>query len=161
MGRSLPVIQGRTIDADWKCQRSGDCCRQVPHVVMTDTERRILELEASMFNPVPILVWEPVEKPGFVKLQAAPCPFLTTAVDGLASCMVHSTRPYNCRRWGCFRPDPKSEPLEPDGSSWGFANISQRIKNSRAVRRAFDRMQRKAQRWALNNGWIWDPKDRS
>jgi Fe-S-cluster containining protein len=94
----------------------------------------------------------------FVALRANPCPLLTQDGQGLATCTVHDIRPYNCRRFGCYRPDPEKEPYEPESfdlhrARLGCANLSDRIAQSRPVRRDYARRQRKAQRWALQHGW--------
>lgn len=95
----------------------------------------------------------------FVYLQGKPCPLLR--MDGaVATCTVHDIRPYNCRRFGCFRPDPAhepyiAEPLDLPNMRLGCANLSDRLSN-RAVRRAYAQLQRKAQRWATAHGWAPD-----
>ena len=95
----------------------------------------------------------------FVYLDGKPCPLLR--MDGtVATCTVHDIRPYNCRRFGCFRPDPatapyQAEPLDLHNLRLGCANLSDRLPN-RAVRRAYAQLQRKAQRWAVTHGWVPD-----
>ena len=97
--------------------------------------------------------------PRFVYLEGKPCPLLR--MDGaVATCTVHDIRPYNCRRFGCFRPDPTTEPyvaepLDLPNLRLGCANLSDRLSN-RAVRRAYAKLQRKAQQWALKHGWSQD-----
>lgn len=88
----------------------------------------------------------------FVQLQARPCPLLATDAEGKAVCTVYDVRPYSCRRFGCYRPDPATEPYEegPDGEC---RNLVDRVYQSRAVRRAYALVQRRAQRWALRMGW--------
>lgn len=116
---------------------------------MTHTERKIVELYAA--DPT-LLVWEPNPDPRFINLKAAPCPLLATTIDGLALCTIHSRRPYNCRRWGCFRPDPATEPLREDNTRFGFDCLTERLKDPR-VNNAYKAMQKEAQPWALQNGW--------
>jgi Fe-S-cluster containining protein len=89
---------------------------------------------------------------GFVALRARPCPLLETDAAGHAVCTVYDVRPYSCRRFGCYRPDPAREPYEegPDGEC---RNLVDRVMQSRDVRRAYALQQRKAQRWALRHGW--------
>lgn len=87
-------------------------------------------------------------------MRALPCPLL----DASGGCSIYDIRPYNCRRFGCFRPDPKTEPFEedPNASSDGILsclNFSERFAASRIVRRAAVALQRKAQKWALAHGW--------
>ncbi len=57
-----------------------------------------------------------------------------------------------------MRPDPKTEPFEPEDfdpgkGMYGSKNLSDRLVGSRVVRRLYSRIQRKAQRWALAHGW--------
>lgn len=80
---------------------------------------------------------------GFVALKAQPCPLYA-----FKGCLVYSVRPYNCRRFGCMRPDVKAEAFEADGS-----NMMDRVKTSRVARRMAENMQRRAQRWARKMGW--------
>ena len=92
----------------------------------------------------------------FVFLKGQPCPLLNA--DN--TCSVYPVRPYNCRRFGCFRPDVKTETYEPEGLDTdnlrlGCANLSDRL-GHRGVRRQYALMQRHAQRWALKHGWTQD-----
>ena len=93
-----------------------------------------------------------VQPDGFVALAARPCPLLATDDAGRAVCTVYDVRPYSCRRFGCYRPDPAQEPYEegPDGEC---RNLVDRVMQSRDVRRAYALQQRKAQRWALRHWW--------
>jgi Fe-S-cluster containining protein len=75
-------------------------------------------------------------------LMPQPCEFLTVG----NTCGVYEVRPYNCRRYGCFRPDVKAEP-------WSEACLGERLP-LRVVRREYARMQRHAQRWASQHGWV-------
>jgi hypothetical protein len=86
------------------------------------------------------------------------CPLFSSDHSGTPHCTVHAARPYNCRRFGCLRPDPGAEPFEPE--EWdpsrgklGCVNLSERIAKSRVARRLYALIQRKAQRWALKHGW--------
>jgi len=128
----------------WSCHQTGDCCRAISAIRMSTQEAELLKDRADRVT----LRWTPTDDPGFVELQAQPCPFL----EG-NSCSVYDIRPYNCRRWGCFRPDPQSEPLEPDLGFLGCANARVRFYRDRAVRRQLQHMERDAQRWALRHGW--------
>lgn len=83
------------------------------------------------------------ESGNFVALKAGPCPLFA-----FSQCLVYDVRPYNCRRFGCMRPDVKAEPFEADGG-----NLTARVKTSRVARRMAERMQRKAQIWARAHGW--------
>ena len=140
----------REIELPWHCQRSGDCCRQVPQIVMTVEEMNVLK------NVHPELQFYQHVDRRFVYLKGLPCPLLR--MEGKkATCTVHSIRPYNCRRFGCFRPDISTEPyqgesLDLERGRLGCANLSDRLSN-REVRRAYAQMQRKAQRWARQHGW--------
>lgn len=80
----------------------------------------------------------------FVALKAKPCPLFV-----FQTCLVYEHRPFNCRRFGCMRPDVKAEPFEASG-----ANMMDRVKTSRVARRLAETMQRKAQRWAVKHGWL-------
>ncbi len=93
------------------------------------------------------LAWDKRPSSNQWALRAAPCPFL----DG-RHCSIYPIRPYNCRRFGCFRPEPAREPFEPDGP-FGCLNFSERFAASRIVRRAAIAMQRKAMAWARKHGW--------
>ena len=146
MGKRLVVLP-------WTCQRSGHCCEAIGEVVMRNEERIAIEAYLDRTDlPFASAVEAGQVVPGFVALKAHPCPLL--AYDkGLAVCTVYPVRPYNCRRWGCFRPDPRTEPLEPDAGFLGAACVRERFEQSREVRRALELMQRKAKRWGRNHGW--------
>jgi Fe-S-cluster containining protein len=94
------------------------------------------------------LVWKPYTDGVRVTLQGPPCPLL----EG-NTCSVYPVRPYQCRRWGCFRPDPSAEPLIADHGFLGAQNTRERYEQSRTVRRELQLMQRRAMRWALKHGW--------
>lgn len=148
----MRVIPLRPVVLPWDCHRSGDCCRSVDNVVMTTQERDVL-LERR-----PDLRGHFEAFGTFVALRAKPCPLLAQDAQGLATCTVHDIRPYNCRRFGCYRPDPtvepyEGEPFDLDRTRLGCANLSDRIALSRPVRRDYARRQRKAQRWAMAHGW--------
>lgn len=137
----LPMVpQPPKIDANWKCQQSGDCCSIPKTVVMTVEEKIKLQFAA----PKEIrLEFTPVEgQPNFVEMTAGPCPLFV-----FGGCLVYSVRPYNCRRFACMRPDVKSEPFDPE------RNVIDRVRYSRVARRMAQGIQRKAQRWARNHGW--------
>jgi Fe-S-cluster containining protein len=154
VGQVIPLLS-RPVELPWSCDQSGDCCRAVSEVTMTKEEAETLQPHV---DPVvwASLKWRPVSADGrgvFIALQAAPCPFLRTVSETRAECGVHAVRPYNCRRFGCYRPDVAAEPFEPDHEEFGCANARERIRGSREVRRAAEQLQRKAQRWARNHGW--------
>ena len=149
MGKRLTVLP-------WSCAMTGDCCRNLKGVTMTVEEAQRIKdaVPESVFNK---LIWAPVAKQTnghFISLQANPCPLLDTA----GRCTVYVVRPYNCRRFICLRPDPSIEPYEPEPidterKRYGCANLSDRVNTDRAARRFFQVIQRKAQRWAIQNGW--------
>jgi len=142
MGKRLTVLP-------WTCHQSGDCCRAIDRLVMTVEEGEALRSAVSR-EKWATLVWAGVgvKTTGtFISLQAAPCPLL----DG-NRCTVYEVRPYNCRRWGCLRPN-LDEQFEPDHGEFGCANVRDRVTQDRKARRFMARLQSKAQRWALNHGW--------
>lgn len=148
-------MRERPIELPWSCKRSGDCCKSVSQIVMTREEAA----EVAHARPDLSLTFYRHLDNRFVYLRGQPCPLL--AWDGqLAVCTVWPVRPYNCRRFGCFRPDPHTEPYEPEPLNLpklrlGCANLSDRLKH-RSVRRAYAQMQRKAARWAFKHGWQQD-----
>lgn len=79
----------------------------------------------------------------FVSMKAGPCPLFA-----FNTCLVYESRPFNCRRFGCMRPDVKAEPFEVSG-----ANMLDRTKTSRVALRMAQTIQRRAQRWAMKHGW--------
>lgn len=137
----LPMLpESRPVDPNWKCQHSGDCCEKVPEVVMTTQEAKHLVLHAP---PTITLHFRPTDEANFVAMKAGPCP-----LHIFNRCIVYEHRPYNCRRFGCMRPDVKAEPFEIDGS-----NLHDRTMTSRPARRLAIKIQRKAQHWARKMGW--------
>ena len=146
------------VDPEWRCDRSGDCCREPPFVLMTEAEADGLARFANAHWTMAQLgrLGFSRDAPGFVRLHAKPCPFL----EGRATCTVYDIRPYNCRRFGCFRPDVATEPFSlaeakpyEQFATIGCANLRNRLARSRVARRMYALMQRKAQRWALQHGW--------
>lgn len=141
MNRILPMLPAaRPVNPEWKCQQSGECCTLPHEVVMTQQERLVL------MKHIPegiVTQWRQTDDPSFVALKARPCPLFV-----FNGCLVYHVRPYNCRRFGCMRPDVKSEPFEASG-----ANMMDRVKTSRVARRLAELMQRKAQKWARRHGW--------
>jgi Fe-S-cluster containining protein len=118
---------------------------------MTSQERTAIE--ASGVVPMRPAVWADDAPAGWALLKAKPCPYLDRDEKGLAVCRVYVVRPFNCRRFGCFRPSPELEPLELDNTKLGCKNLSDRIANSPEVLRAYRKMQRDAQGWAVAHGW--------
>lgn len=154
-----PMLAIRPVDPEWVCQRSGDCCRAVEAVTMTVQEQTAVmdyaykTLTIGQLNQVNFSI---NPRPGFVDLHAGPCPFLS----GQNVCLVHSVRPYNCRRFGCLRPDVQAEPLQMAPLSAfvkygtiGCSNLRMRLVQSRVARRIYVLLQRKGQRWARTHGW--------
>lgn len=155
MGAALPVIQPtdssggplrpRPVDADWKCCRSGECCTKPAAVTMTVEEQQVVMAHA--LNP-DVLKFKPLEgEEGFVQLQAAPCPLYL-----FGECSIYEHRPFNCRRFACLRPDPASEPWEENSQGMNL-NLMERVASSRVALRLAQKIQRKAQRWAIKHGW--------
>lgn len=82
------------------------------------------------------------------------CPLLRMDGD-VATCTVHDVRPYQCRRFGCFRKDVTTEAYE-DGGPLGCVNLSDRIEQSLDAHEAYRALQKRAQPWALKMGWTRD-----
>lgn len=134
----LPMLpKPRPVDPEWKCCRSGDCCTIPKELVMTKEEAAVLTHHAPQTIA---LHFRPVDET-FVALKTAPCPLYV-----FGGCLVYSVRPYNCRRYACLRPDPKTE-------KFGDDTILDRVKTSRIARRMIIHIQHKAQRWADKHGW--------
>lgn len=131
----------RPVDPQWKCQKSGECCTVPKELVMTKEEATTLVFHAP---PSIKLEFRPTEQDGFVAMKTGPCPLFV-----FHSCLVYEHRPYNCRRFLCMRPDPKSEPLENEG----WDNHMDRVKTNRTMRRLAIRNQTQAQKWARSHGW--------
>lgn len=140
--KRLTVVQPKPlpIDPQWRCQRSGDCCTQPAEVVMTQEEASVLVLHAP---PEIKMEFRPAGE-NFVAMKAGPCPLFV-----FKTCLVYEHRPYNCRRFGCMRPDPKTEPFEKDGG-----NLLKRVNTSKAARKLAIWMQKRAQAWARTHGWL-------
>jgi Fe-S-cluster containining protein len=118
---------------------------------MTHAERMELERAA----PEAALLWSDHADSRFIRLLTpGGCPLLHMDGD-LATCTVHAARPYQCRRFGCFRKDVTAEPYE-EGGPLGCFNLSDRIAESLDAHEAYRAMQKRAQPWALAHGW---PKD--
>lgn len=82
------------------------------------------------------------------------CPLLAASGD----CSVWSVRPYNCRRWGCFRPTT-DEPFAMAVTKTDDGVMPIRLYQSKPVARQMSRMQRQAQPWALAHGWLPEGED--
>lgn len=140
--------KARPVDPHWKCHRSGDCCSIPVEVIMTREER------TAILPKIPQGIrteWRDVEGSQLVALKAHPCPFFI-----FGECLVYDVRPYNCRRFACMRPDPKTELFENDLSPstiTGCRNADDRFYTSRVARRMLVQIQRKAMNWARAHGW--------
>ena len=117
---------------------------------MTTAERA--ELEAASGRP---MTFAPADRDGFVVLLpltgTAQCPLLGDTGD----CTVYAVRPYNCRRWGCFRPttdEPFLVSVRPHPDTGQLMPV--RLWTEKPVARQLARMQRHAQPWALAHGWV-------
>lgn len=153
--RLLPL----SVDPNWHCQQSGDCCTLPDFVTMHEQEQAALLAYAEKHLPIRILTRLNfvTHSPGFVSLLAHPCPLYDRESR---TCMVYEARPYNCRRFACMRPDIKAEPLRLAPISpvlrygtIGCANTRERLLQSRVARRLFETIQRHAARWARSHGW--------
>lgn len=129
--RQLPV------DPEWKCQRDGACCKSVPEIRMTSEERTLFL--RSLLDGVKTQ-WRETDD-GMWALKAKPCPAYL-----FNECTVYENRPYECRRYGCLRPDVKTEP-------WTETGHMERFQTSRVARRMLTLMQNRAMRWAEKHGW--------
>ena len=140
--------KARPVEPHWKCKRSGDCCSLPDEVVMTREER------TAILPVIPLGIqtaWREIEGTNMVALKAQPCPFFI-----FKECVVYDVRPYNCRRFACLRPDPKTEPFEFDHTPQkltGCKNADDRFYTSRVAKRLLIQIQRKAQIWARKHGW--------
>lgn len=132
----------------WACHRTGQCCRSVVAVTMTEAER---DAVMAIAPPEIETRWEPNAKPGFVNLVAAPCPFVAEEY-GKAVCRVHAARPFNCRKFGCFR-ITADEKLDALVVRVRGETIPVRTIDNREHRRTFARMVTKAERWGRSHGW--------
>lgn len=131
----------------WRCHQSGECCRSISAVVMTEAEKVRVE-HAAPGAVVDTLRWTALPD-GKWSLAAAPCPLLTA--DG--RCGIYADRPFNCRRWGCFRATT-TIPL----SGTPFIEVAGRllpaaIAYDRRLRRQVSRLEEQARPWALAHGW--------
>ena len=107
------------------------------------------ELDILLEHPAAVgrdLQWRASQPDGWVELVAGPCPLLTEDNQ----CSVYEVRPYQCRRFGCYR--APGEAFDPSGPL-GCANLSERLTQDRETRRAYALNQRKAQKWAYQHGW--------
>lgn len=139
------VFQRLPIEVPWSCDQRGDCCKKYKTVVMTTEERAgILDVVPSELGRA--LLWRDHQTPGFVELQAQPCPLL--AADG--RCSVYDVRPFNCRRFICGRVGDEPWEANADGTC---SNLTVRLAQSRPFRRFYQLVQRRAGRWALAHGW--------
>lgn len=147
----LPVLsKPRPVDPEWRCHKSGDCCTKPATIVVTVEEKLILLVNGPPHITPRVQFRDDPDNPGFVYMKTGPCPFFV-----FNTCTVYANRPYNCRRFACMRPDPKSEPFELDGDGV-CKNLMERVASSRAVRRLAQTIQRRAQKWADKHGWkVW------
>ena len=129
----------------WTCLRSGDWCRN-ELVEMTWAERRTVEASAKGLG-IGGLQWRAGERPSFTSLVARPCPFLAED-QGLASCQIYESRPYNCRRFMCGR-DDTTERFD----AGAIQGIPLRVLTSAALRADYAANQAAAQEWADSHGW--------
>jgi Fe-S-cluster containining protein len=133
----------------WTCQRSGDCCLNVD-LTMTVSEGAAFQAAADR----PILFDTSHAAQGWLRLKRdGACPALKREADGSATCTVWDSRPYQCRRFMCGRPDPSTEAYE-IGGPMGCKNLSDRVTQSLDFAEYYRSNQRRAQReWAEPHGW--------
>jgi Fe-S-cluster containining protein len=131
----------------WRCQRSSDCCRLPDGVRLTLSEAQ----ELRQASPGTAATFRPTDDPRFLVLDTTPqCPYLGSEPARMRwVCRVYPVRPYNCRRYGCFRADV-TQPLDP------AAALPAAFWRSRDVRRQMGLLQRRAQPWARAHGWRED-----
>lgn len=122
---------------------------------MTTQERTAIFQQLAEAGHAPDTTWRDLGG-NLVALKAKPCPFFV-----FSGCLVYASRPYNCRRFGCMRPDPKTEayveaqvPAHTVLADIVCVNLRVRLLQSRVARRAAILLQRKAQRWADTHGWL-------
>ena len=120
---------------EWACACRADCCRQPPFVVMTHQERAAIEQVTT--RP---LSWLPDVDPRFVRLSAGPCPLL----DEQDHCTVYDVRPFNCRRYMCFREA---------GEPWTEDSLAMHLRADNSARLQYRSNQHRAQEWARAHGW--------
>lgn len=132
--------------ATWRCHQSGECCRSISAVVMTDAEK----VRVSHAAPAPeALTWTALPD-GFWSLTAAPCPLLTE--DG--KCGIYADRPFNCRRWGCFRATTTIPLAGTPFITVGGRLLPQAVLTDKALGRQVARLEDQARPWALAHGWV-------
>lgn len=126
----------------WTCHRSGDCCTKPAAVVVSQSERRVLQDAAERLGLT--LQWRAGDRPRFTSLVARPCPFYEASVG----CRVYEERPFNCRRYMCGR-DDLSEPYDANT----MHGIPMRVLTSADLRSDYMVQQAEAHKWADAHGW--------
>lgn len=137
----------RTIATKWTCQRDGTCC-MVSALVVTHEE--LAAMQAA--KPTP-LETEVIDS-RFVRIVLPKgCPYLTRELNGKAGCSIYESRPTNCRRFQCLRPDVTVEPFE-YGGPMGCRNLSDRIEQSLHALTFYQANERRAMKaWGHAHGW--------
>lgn len=126
------------MDKPWKCMMTGECCRRVHAVTVTEAE---LEAVQKARPDVSLEVTRRAD--GFLEFRAGPCPYL--GPEG--RCSVYEHRPLNCRRWMCGRMS-KDEPLT------DLSPVPVKVLLDRDLRRQYALNQRRAMaRWGHRMGW--------
>jgi hypothetical protein len=123
----------------WQCMQTGDCCRSVEAITVTGAELDAMRAAKDVPLKVQAL------GNGFVRIEAAPCPFL----DG-TKCAIYASRPLNCRRYICGRDNADA-----------FVDFTQpipvQVLQSRDLRRQYALNQRRAMAtWGHRMGWADD-----
>lgn len=143
------MTERREIERGWHCKRSGDCCLAIPEIVVTKPELR--EMQAASDRQLHL---RPHEDDRFIRvLTPGGCPYLDRELNGDATCSIHESRPYQCRRFQCQRPDPSTEPYEASGPL-GCKNLTDRLEQSRYALKFYESNQHRAQPWARAHGWV-------
>lgn len=121
-------------DKSWRCCKSGDCCRDVYGVAVTDGELAAVRTQAG---GITFGLMEGDEtRQHLVRVDGQRgCPFL---VDN--RCVVYDVRPGVCRAYGCFRKSP-TDPYR------GMDGMLARFKDSAGVRRVALKMYNDAEEW--------------
>lgn len=102
-------------------------CTQCGECCRTTPFVVVTDAERALLDARGPATYTPDPAPGFQRLMAAPCPFYDQG------CTVYDVRPYNCRRYASMK---------------GYTGTE------RNARRYQVQLQKKAQRWATQHGWV-------
>ena len=107
---------------------------------MTRAERAAIEAATTRR-----LRWDLHSNRSLTILIGKPCPLLDVDADGKAVCTVYDVRPYNCRRFGCYRSDVTTQPFS--------ENIPLQFFKNPLLANVYARNQADARQWAQAHGW--------